>query len=168
MSNLTNNNNYSSTTVSYTTKTHYFNISFSKSLEFWGGVSSPQTPSPTHPCSQGWTGSVQPARDNLMTFFLLIRSPLANFLPSKHLMTFFFAHSLHRSATFYLQNIWQLFFGSNCFSSDRPQRPKTDRPTGHLPGVPAAKSTSALFTLEINPEHINFKNFNKCVRFVVI
>ena len=35
-----------------------------------------------------------------------------------------------------------LFFCSNCFSSDRPQRPKTDRPTGHLPGVPAAQSTS--------------------------
>src|SRR5437867_9721452 len=58
-----------------------------------------------------------------MTFFLLIRSPLSNFLPSKHMMT---------------------FFCSNCFSSDRPQRPKTDRPTGHLPGVPAAQSTSGL------------------------
>src|SRR4051812_31850283 len=72
-------------------------------------------------------------------------------------MTFFFAHQLNIHYYFFLlisskiaDDLFLLidlatrsFERAQCFSSDRPWRPKSNRPTGKMPGVPAAQSTSA-------------------------
>src|SRR3989442_300192 len=89
-----------------------------------------------------------------MTFFLAhqLFAESLFVLSSKQVTTFFFAHQLFPESLFYPpKQVISLFF---CLSilqlghfsvhtvSDRPWRPKSDRPTGKMPGVPVAQSTS--------------------------